>query len=245
MAKKFLDYNGLTTLVSKVNTQITAAVEAVSVPWADHSATTSFAREFSSKANLVVVPWFNTSNVTSFQGTFTSCYSLLFVPSWTFSNAWTMRSMCTDCWSLREAGVIDSKVCEVFDYAFYCCYSLRRVGGLDMTSATSTTSAFGDCKNLDELTITSWPTSSSVTLNFQGLTAWGTSEAGRKTMEASLRSLYYRIDSEAYGIGYTIRIPTATWQRLCEVWDTFANEIGVSDLETTLTSDCGCTIELT
>ncbi len=184
--------------------------------------------------SLVTAPWFETGKATTLRGVFANCFSLANVgayetgactdfstalymckslgrmPRWTFAKATTVNSMCAGCRSLEHAGELDTGNATDFTKLFFGCVNLREVEGIELESATKTDQMFYGCSKLDRLTLRSLPTGS-CTLDFSGLTAWGTTEAGKATMSASAEAVIERaLESEGT---LTLKIPAATWGR--------------------------------
>lgn len=182
----------------------------VTAPWMDADNFTTMRAVFANCFSLANVGAWNTAKATDFYCALYMCKSLRAVPRWTFVKALNVGAMCQGCVSLEEAGELNTVVCTNFTRLFDGCKNLRRVESIDLSAATVTTLMFQGCAKLDYMVFAKLPLGT-CTLDLSGLTAWGTTEEGKKSMVASAEAI---IERALEGEGtLTLRIPTATYDR--------------------------------
>lgn len=182
----------------------------VTAPWVDADRVTNMRAVFAGCYSLANIGAWNTSKGTDFFCTFYNCRSLRIMPRWTFASAQSVNAMCQGCVSLEEAVELNTAVCTNFVNLFQGCKNLRRVESIDLSAATSTGSMFSGCAKLDYIVFAKLPMGT-CTLDLSGLTAWGTTDAGKQSMEKSTEALLERA-FEGEGT-LTMRIPAATYAR--------------------------------
>ena len=181
-----------------------------SAPWMDTGNVTTMRAVLCACMSMAYVPAWDTSKVTDFFCAFYNCRSLLRFPRWSLASAQSVNAMCSGCVSLEEAGELNTTVCKDFVNLFANCKNLRKVESVDLGAATTTTSMFAGCAKLDYIVFAKLPMGT-CTLDLSGLTAWGTTDAGKQSMEKCADALIERV-GEGEGI-LTMRIPTATYAR--------------------------------
>lgn len=163
---------------------------------------------FVSCLSMVSCPAYSTTNCTNFQAMFYNCRSLRHLPNLNFGNATIIKQICTNCTSMETAGDINAAKCADFTQVFYGCTALRRIESIQLDRATTTTNMFRMCPKLDYLVIKSFPTGT-MTLYFDGLVGWGTTDSGKWSMIESSKALTARTATTTC----TLRLPTSTYDR--------------------------------
>ncbi len=182
----------------------------LAAPWLETANVTNMQGAFANCYSMASVPAYDTKKVTTFRIAFYYCKSLRSLPGLDFRSATTVYSMCRLCYTLEHAGDINTGVCTDFTGMFHDCRNLRRVESIDLSAATVTTNIFYGCSKLDYLVITKLP-KNVCTLDLSGLTAWGTTEVGKQSMEACIDALTERIMRQP-GV-LTLKIPSDTYGR--------------------------------
>ena len=140
-----------TSKVTSMNSMFSSCSSLKSIPELDTSNVTSMNSMFNSCGSLRSIPKLDTSNVEDMYHMFYECRSLEFISQLDTSKVTNMNNMFYECKSLKIIPQLDTSKVTNMEQMFYGWFTpndLKRIEGLDMSSATKTDSMFGGCSNL-------------------------------------------------------------------------------------------------
>lgn len=197
-----------TPALTNMNKMFNRCFSLVAAPWIITDNVTNMSYAFVNCLSMASCPAYTTTKCTNFSCMFYNCKSLRHLPNLNFANGTTLKSICTNCVSLESAGDINAPKCTDFAQLFQSCSSLRRIESIQLDAATTTTNMFHLCPKIDYLVIKSFP-KAAMTLYFDGLVSWGTTDSGKWSMIESSKALTARTATTTC----TLRLPTATYNR--------------------------------
>lgn len=110
---------------------------------------TSLRMKFADDIDLIYMPLVDTSNATRADGMFLRCSSLQYCPALDLSNCHeTFSDMFSSCLSLREVGLLDISNATSVGSMFNNCQVLKTIPLLNISNATRTDGMFNQCVNL-------------------------------------------------------------------------------------------------
>ena len=210
----------------------------ISIPLLDTSAAITVANAFRDCHSLVCIPPLVFTSARAAGNCFYNCYSLTHIPDLDLSNAKTIdsifyncyslvtfskikfsikvgsnrpnfNSICSNCYSLVDFPSTENTVCGAFMSAFDKCYSLKKIGVLDMSYADygdAVMNTFDYCNSLETAYLKN--VSYSIKLTNSSL--------------LSKESLLYIINNEAATRAITITLAAYAYTRLAEDADVVA-----------------------
>ena len=215
----FLDF----TTVSNFNYAFNNCVSLTTIPLVDYSNATEFENTYDGCESLLFLPTLDIPKITSLRRTFALCKSLKKLPKIKrIGSSVNLNNMCNSCYSIEELDkewVAVIKSAHNIDYAFYLCYTLKKITSplvfadrnpeysfntsiinnvvIEDASYTNLATTFNSCHCLSDIIINYL--NSNIKLNAMGF---------------SKQSLIYMIEYEAATSAITITLSEVAYARL-------------------------------
>lgn len=193
----------------------------VYLPKIDTSAITNFTSMFNRCVNMVAIPMIDTSNAQSFMELFNRCYSLSCVPILDASKVTNATDMFYNCYALQYVPEIYMQQ-VVATRLFQGCYSLME-NRIKLTAPNNVSQLYSSCYALKRVVYPSdWGNASSSSSEFTNCynLEWLKIKKLNKSIDLSTahafkkESLLYIIENEAAANSISIKLETSAYTRL-------------------------------